>query len=333
VSASHAPLDPITYDPPERIISLTPSNTEILFALGAGDRLVGVSEYCDYPAEALALPKVSRFVDADEAAIIGLRPDLVVTSSHLQKAIVERLIERDVTVLAFNPTDLAGIFRDILLLGRIVGALERARALVGQLRARVDHVVASAGTLPNRPKVYLEEWGKPLIPAGWWLADFIELAGGAPALPSVDRRQHSHARVVEPEAIRRANPDVIVVSWPGVHNDVPRKLALRRPEWQEVAAVRHGRVHPIDDWLLHRPGPRVVEGLEAIAQIVAETARAMAERGDVAVGGRPKTTPSPGCGRIPHPKGETHAFPLPLGEAGGEGISRPPTPGPQEKEG
>src|SRR5260221_6266937 len=103
-------VDPATYDPPERIVSLTPSNTEILFALGAGDRLVGVSEYCDYPSDALALPKVSRFIDADEDAIVALRPDLVLTSSHLQKAIVDHLIERHVTVLAFNPRDLDGIF-------------------------------------------------------------------------------------------------------------------------------------------------------------------------------------------------------------------------------
>ena len=127
-------FDPLTYDPPERIVSLTPSNTEILFALGAGGRIVGVSEYCDYPPDALTLPKVSRFLDADEDAIVALRPDLVLTSSHLQKTIVDHLIDRDITVLAFNPTDLDGILRDILLLGQIVGALDRARALVETLQ-------------------------------------------------------------------------------------------------------------------------------------------------------------------------------------------------------
>jgi iron complex transport system substrate-binding protein len=268
-------VDPSTYDPPERIVSLTPSNTEILFALGAGARLVGVSQYCDYPVEAMALPKVSRFIDADEDAIVALRPDLVLTSSHLQKGIVEHLIDRDITVLAFNPTDLDGIFRDILFLGRVVGALDRARVLTETLRARVAAVVRAGQALATHPKVYLEEWGKPLIPAGWWLADFIELAGGTPALPGVDPRRHSKDRIVDPEAVRAANPDVIIVSWPGVRNDVPRRMALNRPEWQDVSAVRDGRVHVVDDWLLHRPSPRVVDGLEAIARIVGETAHAL----------------------------------------------------------
>jgi iron complex transport system substrate-binding protein len=266
---------PGAYDPPERIVSLTPSNTEILFALGAGRRLIGVSEFCDYPADALALPKVSRFIDADEDAIVALRPDLVLTSSHLQKGIVDRLIDRDITVLAFNPTDLGGIFRDILLLGRVVGEMDRARALTDMLVARVEAVVQAAKALKTHPKVYLEEWGKPLIPAGWWLADFIELAGGTPALPGVDPRRHSKDRIVDAETVREANPDVIIVSWPGVHNDVPRRMALNRPEWHNVAAVQAGRVYVVEDWLLHRPSPRVVDGLEAIARIVGDTARAM----------------------------------------------------------
>jgi iron complex transport system substrate-binding protein len=276
VSQDGLGLDPYSYDPPARVVSLTPSNTEILFALGAGDRLVGVSEYCDHPPEALALPRVARFIDADEDAIAALRPGLILTSSHLQKAIVERLVERDLTVLAFNPTDLEGAFRDILLLGRVVGALDRARSLVADLQRRVAAVVAAGAALPARPRVYLEEWGKPLIPAGWWLADFVELAGGVTALPQVDTRRHSRERVVEPEVVAAANPEVIVVSWPGVRNDTPRQRALARPEWRDVSAVRHGRVYAIDDRLLHRPGPRMVDGLEAIAGIVARVARELA---------------------------------------------------------
>jgi iron complex transport system substrate-binding protein len=272
VTASLSTVDPLVYDPPERVVSLTPSNTEILFALGVEHRLVGVSQYCDYPPEALSLPKVSRFIDADYDAIAALRPDLVLTSSHLQKAIVEQLIDRDITVLAFNPNDLDGVFRDILLLGRVFGAIDRARALVGELRQRVEAVIAAGRALENHPRVYLEEWGKPLIPAGGWLADFLELAGGIPALPQENARRQSSERVVEPEAIRAANPDVIIISWPGVRNDTPRRRALARPEWREVTAIRNGDVYTIDDWLLHRPGPRLIDGLEAIARLVGQVA-------------------------------------------------------------
>lgn len=273
---ARVPIDPSRSDPPERIISLAPSTTEILFALGAASRLVGVSRYCDYPAEALSLPKVGRFVDADVDAIVALQPDLILTSSHLQKAIVERLIDQDLTVLALNPTDLSGVFRDILLLGRILGALDRARALVADLHRRADAVIAGSGALPCRPSVYLEEWGKPLIPAGWWLADFVEMAGGVSAVSATERHRHSAERIIAPEAVREADPEIIIVSWPGVPQDVPRRRALNRPEWQCVSAVRHGRVYTVDDFLLHRPGPRLVDGLEAIARIIADAAPAIA---------------------------------------------------------
>jgi iron complex transport system substrate-binding protein len=261
------------HSPPQRIVSLTPSNTEIICALGAADRLVGISTYCDYPEEIAHLPRVARFIDADGDAIAKLRPDLVVTSSHLQKAIVADLVERDLAVLALNPTRLEEVFRDIVMLGVLVGAEARAHALVAQMRAQVLDVVARAHALPRRPRVYLEEWGKPLIPAGWWLAEFIEAAGGVNALPHIDSRRHSSERRIDVAAIADADPELILVSWPGVRSDTPRRRALERPEWREVAAVRRGHVYTVDDWLLHRPGPRVVDGLRAIAAHVERVAR------------------------------------------------------------
>jgi iron complex transport system substrate-binding protein len=273
VSARPPTVDPFRYDPPERIVSLTPSNTEIVCAIGGRERLVGISQYCDYPSDVQGLPRVSRFIDADYDAIVALQPDLVLTSSHLQRPIVEQLIERDVTVLAFNPNDLDDVFRDVLLLGRLLGTLDRARTLVAGLRERVEAVVAAGAALLHHPRVYLEEWGKPLIPAGWWLADFVELAGGMSVLPQMNRRAHSRERIVEPEEVRAGDPEVIIVSWPGVHNDAPRRRAMTRPEWKDVTAIRHGHVYSIPDWLLHRPGPRLVDGLEEIARIIAGVAQ------------------------------------------------------------
>jgi iron complex transport system substrate-binding protein len=263
---------------PERIVSLTPSNTELLFALGAGDRVVGVSRYCDQPAAALELPQVSGFIDADLGAIAALRPDLVLTSSHLQKTIVEQLVERDITVLACNPTSLDGVFRNMLLIGRVVGAFDRAQALVGELQGRVNAVVAAGQALPYHPRVFLEEWGKPLIPAGWWLAEFVALAGGIYVPAHVDTWRQSRERVVTVAEVAAADPELIVVSWPGVQRDIPRKQALGRAEWQGVSAVRHGRVYSVEDRLLHRPGPNLIDGLEAISRLVAATAEACAGR-------------------------------------------------------
>lgn len=129
----------------ERIVSLTPSNTEILCALGARDRLVGISTYCDHPAEIADLPRVGRFIDADGPAIAKLRPDLVVTSPHLQKEIVADLVERDLAVLALNPTSLEDVFRDMLLLGALVGAtafdlIYRGRVLSAEEARKFDLV-------------------------------------------------------------------------------------------------------------------------------------------------------------------------------------------------
>ena len=261
---------------PERIVTLAPSCTELVCALGAPDRLVGISRFCDHPADALVgLPRVSGFIDADDDAIAALQPDLVLTSSHLQREIVGRLVERDLTVLTLNPKSLGEILREIELLGALLDARGRAMALIGGMRAAEAAVRAAAATLPARPRVYLEEWGKPLIPAGWWLHEFVQLAGGTPVPAGVDHTAHSRERVIAPEAIAAANPDAIIVSWPGVRNDTPRRRALARPEWQQVEAIRHGRVYAVDDRLLHRPGPRVIEGLRAIAAIVREVAGAV----------------------------------------------------------
>lgn len=165
-------------------------------------RLPAVDPERSDPPEAQSLPRIARFVDAADA-IVTLGPDLVLTASYLQKAIVGQVIERDLTVLAFTSTGLDGVFCEVLLLGRVVDARERARVLVAGWR-----VVAASLGLPTHRRVYLEEWGKLLIPVGWWLADFVELAGGILALPQVNRRAHSRERIVEPRHARvaRAEP-------------------------------------------------------------------------------------------------------------------------------
>lgn len=256
-------------DPPDRVVSLSASNTEILYALGQGHRLVGVSEYCDYPAEASLLPRVGTFITADINGIKKLKPDLVLTSSHLQKAIVDELVENDIGVLALNPTSMEQAFRDILIIGKMVGQMSKALQLVVGLQSRVENVMAAGAGLPIHPRVYIEEWGKPIIPAGWWLADFITLAGGVNALPQTDTKKHSKERVITAESVASADPEIIIVSWPGVRKDSPQKKVLGRPEWREVSAIKNGRVYWVDDRLLHRPGPRMVTGLEEIHRVIA----------------------------------------------------------------
>lgn len=252
---------------PSRIVSLAASSTEILFALGAGERLVGVSRYCDYPPEALTKPRVGAFIDADYDAVQRARPDLVLTESHLQREIVGRLIDLNLNVLSLNPVTLPGVLESILLIGQVIGCLPEAEQLVGTFQERMDRVRSGAKSLPRKPRVYLEEWGNPLIPAGGWEMQCVEIAGGLNVF-EYDVHEHSRERVVSPEAVIDANPELILVSWPGSSGRIrPYKIKQRRG-WDAIEAVRRDRVFVIDDRILVRPGPRLADGLEQIAEII-----------------------------------------------------------------
>lgn len=252
---------------PSRIVSLAASSTETIFALGAGDRLVGVSKYCDYPPEASAKPRVGSFIDADYEAIKRAHPDLVLTESHLQREIVARLIDLNLNVLSLNPVTLSGVLDSILLIGKVVGRETQADALVAQMQARVDAARQRGSLVSRRPRVYFEEWGKPMIPAGGWEAECLELSGGINVSP-FGAHVHSRDRTVSSEDIIHANPEIILISWPGSCGRVrPEKIKQRRG-WEAIEAVRKDRVFVIDDRLIVRPGPRIVEGLELMSEII-----------------------------------------------------------------
>lgn len=252
---------------PMRIVSLAASNTEILFALGAGDRLVGASKYCDHPAEALEIPRVGAFIDADYQAILAAKPDLVLTESHLQRDITARLIDLNINVLSLNPVTLSGVLDSIVLVGSVVGCEARATELVEQMRTRIDAVRERAQRLSFQPRVYFEEWGKPLIPAGGWEAECVEVAGGKNVFP-FPPHVHSNERVIASEDVIRANPDLMLVSWPGTRGRISLSKIKQRTGWEAIEAIRNDRVWVIDDRLIVRPGPRIVEGLELIAELI-----------------------------------------------------------------
>jgi iron complex transport system substrate-binding protein len=258
-----------------RIVSLAPSNTEILWALGLGDLLVGVTRYCDWPPEARQRAEVvGGFVRVDVDRVLAQRPDLVLLSSDLQHEIARELVRRDATVLALNPVDLEGIYRAIELLAAVAGRPERAVPLISGMRERVERVRARAAALPRRPAVYFEEWPRPLRPGTGWVARFVEEAGGRNVFgvpPAGVRKQRA---VVEPEDVVAADPELILAAWCGACDRTNPDRISARPGWARIRAVRDGRVHVLDDRLIIRPGPRVVEGLEWMAERIAETAHA-----------------------------------------------------------
>ena len=253
--------------PPERIICLTEETVETLYLLGEDRRIVGVSGYAVRPPQVRReKPRVAAFTSADIPKILALEPDLVLTFSDLQAPIVADLIREGVTVMAYNQRDLAGILAMIRHLGATVGAADRAEALAAGYEARLAAVAARA-TGP-RPTVYFEEWDEPMISGIQWVSELIEIAGGREAFPDLADKKSARDRILTPDQVIAAAPDVILASWCG-KKVRPERIAAR-PGWDAIPAVRNGRIVEIKSSLILQPGPAALtEGLDAICAALA----------------------------------------------------------------
>ena len=266
---------------PRRIVCIAPSNTEILHARGAEDRIVGVSRYCDFPPEARAKPRCGGFLDPHVDDILALEPDLVLAQSFLQEDAVKALAHAEVPVLCFSATSLAGVIGDVLVLGRIVERAARAEALAIEMHAGFAEVAARAQVTTARarglrPRVHLEEWGpdEPYYLAGDWAAEMLALAGADNAFAHRPLRCPSPRRTVTAEEIAAADPDMIVTAWCGCSEKVDLGRIARRPALAGSRAVGEGWLRMVDDRYVMRPGPRLVEGARRLQAIVEEWTRA-----------------------------------------------------------
>ena len=254
--------------PPRRIVCLTEETVETLYLLGEQDRIVGVSGYAVRPPQVRReKPRVSAFISADIPKILALEPDLVLAFSDLQANIVADLVRAGVAIHVFNQRDIAGIFAMIRTLGAIVGAAERADQLATGLEQRLARVAATPRASP-KPKVYFEEWDDPLISGIGWVSELIEIAGGEDALPKLRLQQAAKDRIISPDVVRKAAPDVILASWCG-KKVVPEKIR-QRPGWDAIPAVRNNRLVEIKSPLILQPGPAALtDGLDAIRAALA----------------------------------------------------------------
>jgi iron complex transport system substrate-binding protein len=261
--------------PPERIVCLTEETVETLYLLGEERRIVGVSGYAVRPARVRReKPRVSAFISADFEKILALEPDLVLAFSDLQADIAAELIRRNVAVHAFNQRDIAGILDMIRTLGALVGAADKAERLAATLAARVDAVHERALALPRRPRVYFEEWDEPMISGIAWVSELIEAAGGVEVFPQPAARKNAKDRIVLPNDVIAARPDIIVGSWCG-KKFVPAKVAAR-PGFAEVPAVASGWLREIKSTVILQPGPAALtDGLDQLAGIMADWAEAI----------------------------------------------------------
>ena len=249
--------------PPRRIVCLTEETVETLYLLGEQDRIVGVSGYAVRPPQVRReKPRVSAFISADIPKILKLEPDLVLAFSDLQADIVADLVRAGVDTHVFNQRDIAGILAMIRTLGALVDAAERADQLAttfAQRLARIASISRSAG----KPKVYFEEWDDPLISGIGWVSELIEIAGGEDILPGLRFQQAAKDRIISPDAVRAAAPDVILASWCG--KKVVADRIRKRPGWNEIPAVRNDRIVEIKSTLILQPGPAALtDGLDAI---------------------------------------------------------------------
>jgi len=277
---------------PERIVSLSPSSTEILFAVGAGSKVVGVTDYCNYPydlkarIEADEIARVGGYWDPSVETIVALKPDLVLVSTakctvktneckvncsrrcEITMKVAAQLRSLGLNVLILGPHSMNDVLDNILLVGRASGNAAEASDLVENLRQRIDTVVKKSKAVSHRPKVYFEVWNDPYmsVSSGTWIGNLINFAGGA----NIFGEAVSEWPIIRSEDIIQRNPEIIVFP---VIPGVPRfwgsfEDVKKRPGWKSVNAVRHGSLYEVSRDLISRPGPRLVEALETLVKMI-----------------------------------------------------------------
>jgi iron complex transport system substrate-binding protein len=254
---------------PHRIVCLTEEPTEVLYALGEEERIVGISGFTVRPARARReKPRVSAFTSAKLDKILELRPDFVIGFSDMQSDIAQALIKAGVEVWISNHRSVEGILGYVRRLGALVGAAERAERYARELEDHLDRVRAQAASLPRRPRVYFEEWDEPQITGIRWVSELIGIAGGDDVFPERAACALGKDRILaDPGEVVRRAPDVILGSWCGKRFR-PNRVAARSG-WESVPAVRDGELHEIKSPIILQPGPAALtDGLEAIRGII-----------------------------------------------------------------
>lgn len=242
-----------------RVVSLVPSVTEIVYAVGAGKLLVGNTNQCDFPDAARSIYKVGDFVNPDLERIVALRPGLVCLALPMHRQLLEKLTEMNVPTYASRPADIPAVLREIDAVAQMLGRKASGESLVVAMRQRLDSIPMSTDT----PRVYAEISGTPLMTAGGgtFINELLARAGGRNVFSSSVQEYP----VVDPEAVLKADPEVILL----LHPDMSAPDVARRVGWGGINAVKHGRIYDqFDEDLLFRPGPRIVDGAVLLARLL-----------------------------------------------------------------
>jgi iron complex transport system substrate-binding protein len=241
-----------------KIISLAPSNTEILYRLGAEEDIVATTSLCNYPEEALEKPSIGGWTNPKVSRIHEFNPDLIIASDDLQDEAVDQLEGDGYPVLQVKPHTLEEVYESFRKIGKAVDREEKAGKLVEEMRSELEEI-----SLSGSPRIYCEEWMDPPMVSGNWVPGLIEEIGGEYFIEEGER-----SREFDLEKLKEFDPEYIFMNICGAGENLSPDQLTNREDWQGIKAVDKGNVFVIDDNLLNRPGPRLVEGARRIAEIL-----------------------------------------------------------------
>jgi iron complex transport system substrate-binding protein len=244
-----------------RIVSLAPSATSILCAIGAKHFLVGVSKWCADVAPVGRLPKLGdcwHMKSVDD--ILRLRPMLVVGSVPYQQETVAKILDQRVNFLAMNPRTLANIDADVRLLGSITYRTAAAEKLVKKMRQTFSQIETNARRLKKRIRVYCEAWPNPRISSPPWVAEVVKICGGDMVGPAGEK--------ITEAQVAAARPELIVLAWAATGTKSDPQQAYKVAAWDDLPAIRNRQIHVISDELLNTPGPPLLEGAQALFKLL-----------------------------------------------------------------
>jgi iron complex transport system substrate-binding protein len=247
---------------PQRIVCLQPSATVILAALGRLNRIVACTKYCADVCPGIV--QGGRLIVADSwtahsEQIKAANPDLVIASVPYQENSVTEILKAGARFLGFAPKTLADIYTDIAAIAGVVGVPAAGERVIGEMQAEIDSIRQQTIRLP-RPRVFCEEWGKPLIASQCWVAELVEAAGGE--FVGVPGAQTTT------EAVLQADPDILIAAWCGAGDRVPLEKIAAKRGWQGMHAVQESRVYCIRDEFLNTPAPTLLSGIRALAAAI-----------------------------------------------------------------
>lgn len=246
-----------------KIVSLAPSNTELVFAVGAGDKVVGVDDYSDYPTEVRGRERVGGFANTNIEKVVVVGPDLVLATSIHEKGIVPELERRGIAVVVVQPKSVEAVLESVRLVGKLSGKEREAGELAGNLQRRLEALAEKMKAAKSRPRTYFELDPKLFtVGPGSFVDDMISRSGGQ----NIAADAKTQWPQLNEEALLLKDPEVIFLADYG-YGETPEKVKAR-PGWHVVSAVKSGRMVGLNPDLVNRPGPRVLDGLEEMARVV-----------------------------------------------------------------